>query len=123
MSRFTTAINLLDAVTADTTGQYVDISMRTMKSIQFVASGISGGNGVFKVYVSNDGVNFVQYNRLTSNVTNTNTQNDTRVDSVTLSSNTNVIYFIPHDDHFRYIRCDVDVTTNGTYTAILSALD
>lgn len=123
MSRFSTKIALLDAVTADTTGDYADVSMRTKMSLQLICSGHASGNGVFTVEVSNDGVNFVAYNRLTSNVTNTNVQTDLRIASVTLNSNTSVMLFFPVGDHFRYIRCNVDVTTDGTYSAILSAID
>lgn len=114
---------MLDAVTVDTTGDYVDVSMRTKMSLQLTCANHSSGNGIFTVEVSNDGVNFVTYNRLTSNVTNTNVQTDLRVGSVTLNSNTSVMLFFPPGDYFRYIRCNVDVTTDGTYTATLSAVD
>lgn len=98
-----------------------DVSKRQKMSIQFTCASHTAGNGVFTVYVSNDGVNFVQYNRLTSNVTNTNAQNDTRVASVTLSSNTSVIYFFPPGDYFRMIKVALDVTTDGAYSCQLEA--
>ena len=98
-----------------------DVSKRQKMSIQFLASAISSGNGVFTVSVSNDGTNFITYNRLTDNVTNTNGQNDTRVASCTLSSNTSKIYFFPAGDYFRYIKCSVAVTTDGAYSAILQS--
>lgn len=123
MSRFTTAVTMLDAITADTTSDAVDVSMRHKLSLQLTASGITGGNCAFSVLVSNDGVNFVTYNRITTNVTNTNGQTDTRVASVSLSSNTSVMVFFPVGDHFRYIKVDANVTTDGTYSAVLSAID
>lgn len=123
MARFTTKETMLDAVTADTTSDMVDVSMREKLSLQFTAAGIISGNGVFTVLVSNDGVNFVAYNRLTSNVTNTNVQTDTRIASVTLNSNTSVMVFFPIGDHFRYIKVAVDRTTDGNYSATLSAVD
>ncbi len=97
--------------------------MRSKLSLQFIASGITSGNGVFTVDVSNDGTNWIQYNRLTTNVTNTNGQNDTRVASVTLSSNTNAFVFFPVGDYFRYLRVSVDLTTDGVYSAILQSID
>lgn len=119
---FTTQFTLLDEVTADTTSQYIEIGDRSELSIQFIADDITSGNGVFTVEVSNDGVNFVQYNRLIDNITNSNVQNDTRVASCTLSSNTNKMYFFAQGDHFRYIRAKVDVTTDGSYSAIIHGL-
>lgn len=88
-------------------------------SLQFIASGISSGNGVFTVEVSNDGVNWVAYNRLTSNVTNTNAQTDTRVASVTLSTNVSSIVTIPTTDVFAFMRAKVVATTDGTYTVLV----
>ncbi len=123
MARFTTAEELLDAVTVDTTGDVVDVSERRLMSVQFTCADHTSGNGVFTIEVSNDGVNFITYNRLTTNVANTNAQTDIGVGSVTLNSNTSVIYFIRPGDHFRYIRAKVDVTTDGTYSAVLHAID
>lgn len=98
---------------------YVDVGDSMKYSIQLIASGIVSGNGVFTVQVSNDGTNWLAYNRLTTNVTNTNVQTDTRVASVTLSSNTSAFVFFPAGDHFKYLRVNVDVTTDGTYSAVL----
>lgn len=116
---------MVDASSVDITANTIlaDVSMRTKMSLQFVASGVSSGNGVFTVEVSNDGINWVAYNRLTTNVTNTNAQNDTRVASITLSSNTSSIVFFPLGDYFRYMRVNLNVTTDGVYSAILQAVD
>lgn len=125
---YTTAIKALDTVTVDTTGGAIEIGDRLLKSIQFVAASITSGNGVFTVEVTNDQdangapQNWVQYNRLTDNVTNTNAQQDARVASVTLSSNTSKIYFFPAGDTFRYIRAKVDLTTDGIYSAIINSM-
>lgn len=130
MSRFTRFHTLIDASTVSVTDPVTvlgtntaDTSMRTKLSIQFTATAITSGNGVFKVYVSNDGTNWVLYSRLNSNVTNTNAQNDTRVASVTLSSNTSAICFFPVGDYFRYIGVSLAVTTDGSYSAVLQTID
>ncbi len=125
---YTTAIKALDAVTADTTSGPIEIGDRILKSLQLVAGSITSGNGVFTVEVTNDQdangapQNWVTYNRLTTNATNTNAQTDARVGSVTLSSNTSVMLFFPAGDTFRYIRIVVDRTTDGAYSAILNAV-
>ena len=115
-----TTTTVADPVAAIGNNTY-DVSKRQLRSIQFIASAISSGNGVFKVYVSNDGTNWVQYNRLTDNVVNAIGEGDVRVASCTLSSNTNKIYFFPAGDYFRYIGVSCAVTTDGTYSAILEA--
>lgn len=119
---------LLNAVTATVSAPtttastgVADVSNRQKMSLQFTASSITSGNGVFTVYVSNDGTNWVLYNRLTDNLANTNAQTDTRVASATLSTNTSKMYFFPVGDHFRYIGVAVARTTDGTYSATLQA--
>lgn len=110
--------SVTDPVAAQGTNVY-DVSRRQLMSLQLTAASITSGNGVFKVYVSNDGTNWVAYNRLTSNSTNTNAQTDVRVASVTLSSNTSVMVFFPINDHFRYVGVSLAVTTDGAYSATL----
>lgn len=118
---YTSNLIALNAVAADTTSEIFDVSQRELKSIQFIAASITSGNGVFTVEVSNDGTNFIAYNRLVDNLTKTNTQTDTYVASCTLSSNTSKIYFFPDGDYFRFIRVLVNMTTDGAYSAILEA--
>ena len=118
MSSYSTQ-KLLNGVLVTTTSDAFEVGSATGVSLQFVASAISSGNGVFTVLVSNDGVNYIAYNRLVSNVTNTNGQTDTRVASVTLSSNTNAVVFIPASDAFKFIKVVATVTTDGAYSANL----
>lgn len=110
---------VLDGVTTTTTSAAYSTANRQLKSVQFTAASVTSGNGVFLVTVSNDGTNFVTYNRLTDNVTNTNGQTDTRVGSVTLSANGTKIYFFPVGDYFQYVKVGVTRTTDGTYSATL----
>lgn len=108
------------AVVGQTTTAMVAIGDRRIGSLQFTASGITSGNGVFQVQISNNGSNWVYYNRLTSNVTNTNGQTDTRVASFTLSANGSVFAFLPPTDTFQYLRVICTRTTDGSYGVILS---
>lgn len=110
---------LLNGVTATTVSRGVGVDNASNVSIQLLATGISSGNGVFTVDVSNDeGANWVAYNRLNTNVTNTNAQFDTRVASVTLNTNAGSMIFIPAGDTFGLLRVRVTRTTDGTYSAI-----
>lgn len=119
---FTSLDKLLDAVVATTTSEGFNIGDRTKQSLQFICANRSSGNGVFTVDVSNDGTNWTAYNRLTSNLANSNVQADTRVASVTLNANGSNFAFFPEGDHFNYIRVTVTRTTDGTYSAILSGV-
>lgn len=112
---------LLDAVTAaTTTSRSVGVDNASRLSLMIYATAITSGNGVFTVEVSNDPtLGWVPYNRLTTNVTNTNAQNDARVASATLSSNTTAILFFPPGDTFNYLRTTCTRTTDGTYSAVL----
>ena len=86
-------------------------------SIQFTGAAISSGNGVFTVEVTNDNTNWVAYNRLTTNVTNTNSQTDLRAASVTVNSNASSIVTFPIGDVFSALRIKLVPTTDGTYNA------
>lgn len=122
MPQFTTKEVMLSAVSSTTTSAGFDVSLRCDLSIQLICSGHTSGNGVFTVDVSNDGgTTWTAYNRIVTNVTNTNAQFDTRVASVTLSANGSAFMFFPNNDHFQMIRVTCTVTTDGAYTATLSA--
>lgn len=115
---FTTYEKMLDNVAATTTSDPVCLSDRAKVSIHVIEH--TAGSGVFTVEVSNDQVNWIPYNRIVSNLTNTNAQTDTKVASVTLAAPGSQMLFFPTGDHMAYIRIIVTVT-GGTYSAILSA--
>lgn len=109
---------LLNAVSATTTSAPVPVNNAGRLSIQVFGSSVTSGNGVFTFEVSNDNTNWVSYNRLTSNVTNTNAQQDTRIASVTINTNAGSMLFIPPGDTFNFIRTTVTRTTDGNFSAI-----
>ena len=109
----------ITASITNTNAKIIAMSARQMKSIQFTCANHTSGNGVFGVEVSNDGTNWIVYNRLIPNLTGTNSQTDAYVAAPTLSSNTSSIYFFPVGDLFRYIRVFCAITTDGTYYASL----
>ena len=121
MGDYTDNITILNVTTGTVGGAY-DVSGRRHKSLQFLNTESTAGTVTFTVQVSNDGHEFIDYNRLISNVTT-----DTKVASIALSSVTSAgILFIPHDDYFRYIRVTATksaqtVAVNGTYKCILQS--
>jgi len=116
-----TALNAITVSVANTAATPYDVSQRGFLSIQFTCANHTSGNGVFGVEVSNDGVNWVVYNRLIPNLAGTNAQTNAYVAGPTLSSNTSAIYFTSSSDYFRFIRVFCAVTTDGTYTATIQA--
>lgn len=116
-----TALNAVTSTVANTAAIPYDVSKRGFISIQFTCSGHTSGNGAFGVEVSNDGTNWIVFNRLIPNVTGTNAQTNAFQAAPTLSSNTSQIFFTSSTDYFRFIRVFVTVSTDGAYTATIQA--
>lgn len=105
--------------TSTTTSAGICVGERRNLSVQLKT--LAGGSGtVFTFDVSNDNVTWTPYERIVSNVTNTNAQTDTRVASITLGASANQMAFFPRD-HFNYIRCTATITGGTPSTALLSA--
>lgn len=78
----------------------------------------NSGSSSFNVAVSEDGTNWIGYNKLIDNVTNTNSQTLTRVGTVSLSGTSTKFYSMDLDhDLINYIRVGVVETTDGEHTA------
>jgi hypothetical protein len=117
MSRFTSNQVVLNAVASDTTSDPHDVSMRHKLSAEVVLEN-GTGSGTVGFSVSNDGTNFVTYNRITTNVTDTNTQEDTRVATVSVTTAApRVMAFFPASDYFRYIKAIFTVVTGAILTS------
>lgn len=113
----------LNAVTATRISDPISLEGVLKATLQFIRSDHGSGSSAFTVEVSNDGINWVTYNKLISNVTNTNVQNLTRVGSITLSSNTSSIVALDLlQDVYTWMRVTVTETTDGTHTAICDLL-
>ena len=112
---------LLNAVTATTTSDPVNVSGFKRIGLQLLAASITSGNGAFIVQGTIDGTNWVTLNTLLDNVTNTNAQNLTRVASKTLSSNTSALMWLDNFIALKAIRVKVTVTTDGAYSAFVVA--
>jgi len=116
----TTTVTLLDAVTATTTSAAVEVAGATNISLQGVRADHSSGSTAWSVTVSNDGTNYVAYNLLIDNVTNTNGQQLTRVASKSLGANGSVILGFDENFAYRYLKVTATETTDGTHSAILT---
>ncbi len=107
----------LNAVTATTTSEPINIENAEKATLEFTRANHSAGSSAFAVTVSVDGVNYVTYNKLIDNVTNTNAQTLTRVASASLASDTSKHYSMDlTQDAFRWMKVTVTETTDGTHT-------
>lgn len=113
---FSTNIAAIDASTADKTSEWIDVSKRQQICVQFVASAITSGNGVFTIDGTNDETRTAIVTGLAFQDAQA-TASATWITSKTLSSNTSAAGYLPGG--FRYIRVKVDMTTDGTYSAIV----
>lgn len=110
----TTAI---DAATATTTSQVIDVQNAKKIMCQFTRANHSSGSTAFKVEGSVDGTTYDDC-MLVKQVANTNAQNYLRQMSVTLSANgtehwaVDLSYFA-----FKTIKVTATETTDGTHTA------
>lgn len=110
---------LLNAVTTSSTSTTRQIAGAKSAVFEFASDGPNGsGNGTttFKAQVSIDGTTFHDYNKLISNVTNTNAQDLTRVGSVEITATSSALYTMDlSGESFALTRC-VSVEA-GTTTA------
>jgi N-acetyl-beta-hexosaminidase len=111
-------ITALDAVAATTTSEEIVVAGAKKVSFMFTRTNHSSGSSAFSVEVSLDGTTYVAYNKLISNVTNTNAQTLTRVASVSLASNTSTYATmdLEHDAIYS-IKVTATETTDGNHTA------
>jgi hypothetical protein len=81
-------------------------------------SGGNAGTSTFSIQVTPDGTNWYNYNKLISNVTNTNAQTLTRVSSVNIvaATSTTLVAMDFQDDAFLALRCVALINTDGANT-------
>lgn len=109
---------VLNAVTATTVSDPVNIENAKRITHFFTRANHASGSSAFSVEVSIDGINYVTFNKLIDNVTNTNAQNKTRVASASLASDSTKTYAMDlENDTYRWMRVTATETTDGTHTA------
>lgn len=107
-------------VTVTTVSSIMALDACNRVGIQFIRANHTAGSSTFIVEVSNDGVNFVTFNKLIDNVANTNAQQLTRVGSVALSSNTSKVYDMDLSaGTYRFMRITATIATDGDAQAIV----
>ena len=108
----------LNAVTATTTSDPINIEDAQRITWVFTRANHSSGSSSFAVEVSLDGSTYVTFNKLISNATNTNAQTLTRVAAVALASNTSTEASMDlENSNYKWMRVTATETTDGTHTA------
>lgn len=109
----------LNAVTATTVGNSINIKGAKKVTIMGTRAAHSSGSTAFSVDVSiDDGVTFVDYNRLVTNVANANTETHVRAASFTLAANGSAIASLDLvNDVFTHMKVTATETTDGTHSA------
>ena len=108
----------LNAVTATTTSSTLNIAGATRISLAFTRANHSSGVSAFKIQVSVDGTTFIDFNKLITNVENTNVQNEIRVTTISLSSNTTEFATVDlNKSVYKAMKVVVTETTDGSHTA------
>jgi hypothetical protein len=112
-------LTVLDAVTATVAAAdaaKVDISNATAITLQFTRANHAAGSSAFVVQVSNDGSNWVTYNKLIKNQVNANSEMLLRAAAPTLSSDTSEVWSFSPEDSYQKMRVYVTETTDGTHS-------
>lgn len=111
-------IKVLDAVTATTTANPVDISGAKRVTLLCNRADHDGGSSTFTAQVGT-GTTFADYKKWISNANNTNGQDLTRVSSLVLSANGSDFLTMSTEDVFELIAVKVTEETAGTHSAWL----
>lgn len=113
----------ISAVTSTTTSDPINIENAHRVTFEFTRANHSAGSSAFAITVSVDGINYITFNKLIDNVTNTNAQQKTRVAGATLSSNTSKVYSMDlENDSYRFMKITATITTDGDATAKVSTI-
>lgn len=116
---------LFNAISATATSRSAGVDGAGRLSLMVFAQNATVGTATFTVEVSNKSdLGWVPYSRLTSNATNTNAQNDTRVASLQQVGNGTAMLFFPPGDTFNYLRVigsvfQATAVVTATYSAVL----
>lgn len=114
-------VTALNAVSDTTTSNAIEIVGAKKVTILGQRANNGTGTSTFSVLVSIDGTNFVAYNRLITNVANTNAQTHVRAASFAIV-NSNGYEFASLDleqETFSHIQVKVTETTDGTHSAFV----
>lgn len=115
---------LINADTANATSSGLPIWAAERIEVYFTrnAGSASEATSTFEIEVSPDGTNWYDYNKLVSNVTNSNSQELTRVETTTIigATSTTVVALDLQHDTFEELRCVAIVGNDGNNTCEVS---
>jgi len=117
--KFCEKIVALDGVTKTTTSQPINIEDAEKVVLVCKRADHSSGSSAFTAQVSIDGTNYIDYKKWIDNVANSNSQELTRTQTKTLSSNGVDFMTMSPEDGFKDIKVKVTETTDGTHSAWL----
>jgi hypothetical protein len=121
-SGFTDIKPVLSAISATTTSSAIDITGAERVTLSFNVANVTGdglATSTFAVTASADGKNFVTFNKLVSNVADTNAESLTRGSSIVMDANGTEVYSMDLEhDNFKSFK--VTDTILGTTTAIVT---
>lgn len=116
----TKVITALNAVTATTTSEAIDVKYAEKITILLTRANHSAGSSAFTVTGSVDGATYVALNTLIDNVTNTNAQTLTRIATKTLSADGSAIVALDLEQFgYSFIKVTVTEATDGTHSAVV----
>lgn len=116
----TKVITALNAVTATTTSEAIDVKYAEKITLLLTRENHSAGSSAFTVTGSVDGATYVALNTLIDNVTNTNAQTLTRIATKTLSANGSALVALDLEQFgYSFIKVTVTEATDGTHSAVV----
>lgn len=110
----TTLIKVLDAVEADTTSSAVNVEGAKKIGLWLHTT---QADTDFSVTISLDGTNFVTYNKIITNVTNTNSQMPIRVATIRPSASTYTYATLDPIDPIKELKVVADENTGAVINA------
>jgi len=111
-------IQVFDEVTATTESDAYDILGAKRVTLIGKRADHSSGSSAFTAEVG-VGTDFADYKKWISNATNSNSQNLTRVQTLTLSADGVDFMTMSPEDCFEFVKVTVTETTDGTHSAWL----
>lgn len=119
---YTEAKTVLNAVSATTASAGIDIEGAKKVTLGLNVANVYGtgyATSTFTVQVSVDGTNYISYSKLVDNLTNSNSQNLTRVANHVIDTNASDFLSLDLEhDTFKYLK--VTDTITGTTTSVVS---
>lgn len=116
----TKVITALSAVTDTATSEAIDVKYAEKITLLLTRANHSAGSSAFTVTGSVDGTTYVALNTLIDNVTNTNVQTLTRIDTKTLSADGSALVALDLEQFgYSFIKVTVTEATDGTHSAVV----